>query len=167
MKKVTIIYGSTSGNTQNVAKMIANKIQYINPKAKDVKEVTSADLQEADVLILGTSTWGYGDIQDDWENYLPELEKSNLEGKTIAIFGLGDSDSYSDTFVNGMAAIYNTIKNMKCTIVGEVSTDDYTFDDSESVIDGNFIGLALNEDGESDKTEERITNWLETIKKYL
>ena len=49
-------------------------------------------------------------------------------------------------------------------IVGAVSTDGYTFDESEAVKDGKFVGLALDADNESDKTEERISNWVEQIR---
>ena len=60
-------------------------------------------------LILGTSTWGFGDLQEDWDAFLGSLTKMNLTGKTIALFGLGDSSTYSDTFVDGMGIIYRAL----------------------------------------------------------
>ena len=45
-----------------------------------------------------------------------------------------------------------------------VGTDGYTFDESASVVDGKFVGLAIDEDNESDKTEERINAWVEQLK---
>ena len=52
-------------------------------------------------------------------------------------------------------------------MVGEVSTEDYSFDDSEAVVDGKFVGLALDDVNEDDKTEGRIDAWLEEIKPAL
>ena len=48
-----------------------------------------------------------------------------------------------------------------------VSTEGYTFDDSDAVVDGKFVGLALDEVNEDDKTEERVDAWLEAIKPSL
>jgi flavodoxin I len=51
--------------------------------------------------------------------------------------------------------------------VGAVSTDGYTYDDSEAVVDGKFVGLALDEVNEDDKTDERIDAWLDSFKSEL
>ena len=82
----------------------------------------------------------------------------------MALFGLGDSSSYSDTFVNGIALLYNAIKDKGATIVGAVDASDYTYDDSEAVQDGKFIGLALDEDNESSKSDIRIEAWVANLK---
>jgi len=80
------------------------------------------------------------------------------------VFGCGDSESYSDTFCGGMKELYDAAEAAGATMVGNnVSTDGYTFDDSESVVDGHFIGLALDDVNEDDKTEERINAWIPTL----
>ena len=81
--------------------------------------------------------------------------------------GCGDAESYSDTFCGAMAEIYNVVKEGGANVIGEVSTDGYTFEDSEAVVDGKFVGLALDDVNEDDKTEERIDAWLENIKASL
>ena len=88
----------------------------------------------------------------------------DVNGKTIALFGMGDSSSYSDTYCNGMGILFEKFSAKGAKIVGAVSTDGYTFDESEAVKDGKFVGLALDADNESDKTEERISNWVEQIR---
>ena len=163
MSKIAIIYGSSSGNTQNVAETMAEKLSGEDVTLLDVAKVNIKDIEEYPNLILGTSTWGLGDLQDDWETFLPKLASTNLQNKTIALFGLGDSGSYPDTFVDGMGIIYNTIKDKNIDLIGKVSVDDYEFDDSKAVNNGVFVGLALDEDNESDKTDERISGWLAEI----
>lgn len=162
MEKTVILFGSTTGNTENIADTIAEKI------GNGIGKVNVAGLSVDDIkgyknIIIGVSTWGIGDLQDDWDEFLPQFAGSDLSGKTIAFYGLGDADGYPDSFVDGIGIIYEEIKDKGCTVVGQVDTDDYTFDDSKAVFDGKFIGLPLDEDGESDKTEGRIDKWISQI----
>lgn len=167
MKKTSIIYGSTTDNTKEAAKLIAAQLQEFSPETKDVAKCGVEDFTAADCLILGTSTWGSGDLQDDWYDMLPKLKATDFSGKTVALFGLGDSDSYPDTFVDGIGELYEFFSQRGAKIVGAVSTSGYTFDDSRAVVGGEFVGLPLNADSESDQTDERIANWTNSLKAHL
>lgn len=164
MKSTIVIYGSTTGTCEAIAEKIASKI---GASTLNVQNLDSDVISRYDNLILGTSTWGSGEMQDDWYDGLPKLQNANLSGKTIAIFGCGDADSYGDTFVGGMAEIYNGVKDSGAKIIGAVSVDGYTFDGSEAVIDGKFVGLPLDDVNECEKTDSRIDAWLEQIKPNL
>ena len=85
------------------------------------------------------------------------------KNKTIALFGCGDCSTYRDTFVGGIGELYNGIKDSGAKFIGSVETDGYTFDDSEAVIDGKFIGLPLDDIHEDDKTDTRIEAWIAQI----
>ena len=98
---------------------------------------------------------------------LKTLQGADLSGKTIALFGCGDCSTYSDTFVGGIGELYNGIKDSSAKFIGSVETDDYTFDDSEAVIDGKFIGLPLDDINEDDKTDTRIEAWIAAISPSL
>lgn len=164
MNKTAVFFGSTTGNTETIAKQIAVKLNADIYNVADNPIDKIADYQN---LIFGTSTWGLGDLQDDWDSFLPKLAKADLTGKTIALFGLGDSSSYPDTFVDGMGAIYDAIKNKACTIVKVINTTEYNFSDSKAIVDGNFVGLPLDEDNESNLTNTRIDKWIEEIKQFF
>lgn len=164
MSKTLVVYGSSTGTCEGIANTIAEKL---SAEVVNVANLTKEQAEAADNLILGTSTWGAGDMQDDWYDGLDTLKGCDLAGKKIALFGCGDSASYSDTFCGGMREIYDGLQDKGATFIGSVSTDGYTFDDSASVEDGKFIGLALDEDNESDKTEDRINAWIEQIKPEL
>lgn len=127
-------------------------------------EIESAGLG---ILLLGTSTWGEGELQDDWYDAIKMIKTADLNGKIVALFGCGDSESYCDTFCDGMGVIYDQLKNSGCTFVGAVSADGYSYSSSIAIIDGKFVGLALDDVNESGKTEERINSWVEEIKKNL
>jgi flavodoxin I len=164
MSKIAILYGTSTGAT----KIVAEKIQKAIGEGDlyDVAGASADQFQPYSFLILGASTTGYGELQEDWDSFLPKFAGLDFSGKKVALFGLGDGSSYADTFVNGMGQIYEALKD-KAEIVGAVSTEGYTFDDSEAVVDGNFVGLALDEDNEYDQTDARVEAWVEGLKQYL
>ena len=131
--------------------------------AINVTDFNADVIAENDNLILGTSTWGAGEVQDDWYDGINAIQAADLSGKTVAIFGCGDSASYSDTFCGGMAVIYNAVKAAGANVVGAVDASKYTYDDSEAVVNGQFVGLALDNDNEDDKTDSRIESWIAAI----
>jgi flavodoxin I len=163
MGKTLIIYGSTTGNTQLAAEAISKKLAGLYPELIDASKASKADLTDVSNLILGASTWGAGDLQDDWENYLPKLSALDLSGKKIALFGLGDAASYPGTFVDAIGIIYDAIKDKGCELVGRTSTQGYTFEDSKALDSGSFLGLVLDEENDGNLTEERISKWASEI----
>ena len=162
MKKTIVVFGSSTGTCEEITNTIAGKL---GVEAINVTDFTEDTIAENDNLILGTSTWGAGDVQDDWYDGIDLLKKADLSNKTVAIFGCGDAESYSDTFCGGMKELYDACKG--ANILPGVSADGYTYDDSDAVVDGKFVGLALDNVNEDDKTEERIDAWLEAIKPSL
>jgi len=164
MSKVAIIYGTSTGTTE----AIALKVKKILTAADifDVARLSLEQIKPYDFYILGTSTTGFGDLQNDWDEFLPQFSSLDFTGKKIALFGLGDSSSYSDTFANGMSQLYKELKD-KAEIVGSVSTEGYEYENTESTANGKFVGLVIDEENESDKTDNRLNAWIEDLKKYL
>ena len=154
MKKTVIIYGSSTGTCEELASRIGARLG-----VDDVIGVGDLD----DSVIVGTSTWGAGEMQDDWYDGVRTLRGADLSGKTVALFGCGDSESYPDTFVGGMGELYQAVVGAGAHVVGAVPVDGYTFDSSDAVVDGHFVGLALDEVNESDKTDARIDAWAAAI----
>ncbi len=164
MKTTVVIFGSSTGTCEAIAQKIASKL---GCKSINVQDLTADDIAGNENLILGTSTWGAGELQDDWYDGLKILRDADLSGKTIALFGCGDCSSYSDTFVGGIGELYNAIKGSGANFVGQVDTDGYTFDDSEAVVDGKFIGLPLDDINEESMTDGRIDSWIAAISPSL
>ncbi len=166
MGKTAVFFGSTGGMTQSVARKIAFKLE-VGDAVFNVAETSASEVEDFDNLILGTSTWGFGDLQDDWEDFLPDLARKDLKGKTIALFGLGDGMSYPDSFVDGMGTIYESLMDKGCTMVGAMDTDGYNFDESKAVVGGKFVGLPIDEENEFELTAERIENWTRALTPFL
>lgn len=163
MNKTCIIFGSSTGTCEELASRIASKLGVDSSDVLEAASISPEQLDGYQNLVLGTSTWGAGELQDDWYDGIAVIKKTNLSGKTVAIFGCGDSESYSDTFCGAMAELYNAAKEAGANVIGSVSTEGYTFDDSDAVIDGKFIGLPLDEVNEDNKTDERIDAWVSEI----
>lgn len=166
MNKIGIFYGSSGGNTEGVAKNIAKQLGVADGDIHDVGKAQVAQLSAYDTLLFGTSTWGIGDLQDDWEGFVVKLTPADLSGKKLALFGCGDSSGYSDSFCDAMGKIYQAVKD-NATIVGFTPVDGYTFDSSEAVVDGRFVGLPLDEDNESNLTGSRIEAWIAQLKNEI
>jgi flavodoxin I len=163
-KKIGIFYGSSTGQTE----MVAEKLQQLlGEEISDLYNVDSAtgkDLTRYPYLVLGTPTWGMGEMQDDWEDFADILEKTSLKGKKVALFGLGDQDTYPDSFADGVGMLYKMIGE-KTQVVGKWPTAGYQFNESEALKDNNFVGLILDQENQASKTIERLEKWVKLLKK--
>ncbi|MBK1665216.1 flavodoxin [Rhodospirillum rubrum] len=158
---ITIIYGSDGGTTQGVAKRIASQLQ---ARVVDIKAATTDDLEGCDLLILGAPTYGLGDLQYDWDSKLKLLGAAKLTGKKVALFGTGDQTNYPDSFVDAMGILYDQVVAQGATVVGFTPTHGYDYTHSLAERDGQFVGLALDEDNQPSLTGKRIAAWVDHLK---
>lgn len=161
MKKVGIFYGSESGNTQEVCKKIASELGD-SAEIFDIAKVDKDTILGFENLIFASATYGSGDLQDDWEKALKNLSESDFSSKVVALVGVGDGDSYGDTFVESIYHLYQVVKSAK--VVGRVSKEGYIFEESLAVDGDEFLGLAIDEENQSELTEGRVKAWVEQIK---
>lgn len=159
-KKIAIVYGTNKGNTKGVAEKIAAKLK--DATVLNISDIHVADLAPYDYLILATSTIGHGDLIKPWKEKVEELKNFDFSGKTVALVGLGNSKYHGDTFAQGVSHLYKLLKD-KVKIEGATSPEGYTFETTESLIDGKFVGLIIDQDNESGKTEGRIDAFLKAL----
>ncbi|TNE76751.1 MAG: flavodoxin [Gammaproteobacteria bacterium] len=172
MARIGIFFGTDTGKTRKVAKMIKNKFDDDTmAKPVNINRCSADDISGYEYLILGTPTLGEGLLpglsadceNESWEEFLPQLEDLDFTGKTVAIYGLGDQVGYGEEFLDAMIEIYDCVKERGAKVVGEWPTDGYEFEHSESIVDGKFVGLALDLDNQANLTEERLNRWLQQI----
>lgn len=164
MKKIGVFYGSTSGNSEVAAQEIQKEFGADLASVIDVSDAKASDIEQYTNIIFGCSTQGIGDLEYDFEDFMSELEAANLQGKKVALFGLGDQASYPDSFVDSIGLIYEALKDKGCEIVGKTSTDGYDYDESRGEVDGQFMGLALDEENQGDLTHGRIKSWVAKLR---
>ncbi len=159
-KSIKVIYGSSTGNTQRAAEAVAAGLGGSAVNITDAK----ADDFSADLLILGTSTWGYGEMQDDWQNGMAKLDAADLAGRKVALFGLGDASGFADTYLNAMGELADKVKASGGEIVGRWSSAGYPHSGSTAEEGDSFVGLALDDDNEPAETPGRIERWCLQLK---
>ena len=106
------------GTTEALAKRIAQKLNLPSTDIYNVAEVSADRVKDYDLLLLGSSTWGDGDLQDDWSDFVEQLKVMDLSGKRVALFGCGDSVSYPDTFCDALSVLHDDLAGTGCTFVG-------------------------------------------------
>ncbi len=169
MKKIAIVYWPLQGNVSNAAKKIHN---LISDKADlfDLASFSSREVKNYDYFIVGSSTvgadaWQDANTSDKWLPFFKqmEFEEVSMNGKKVALFGLGDQILYPDHFVDGMAILKKEFETLGASVHGEWPSDGYEHTGSKAEKNGKFFGLALDEDNQDNQTEARALKWLQQL----
>ncbi|WP_458396742.1 flavodoxin [Campylobacter sp.] len=155
-----VIFGSTMGNAEEAANKIAANLGI--DTVLNIAETSADEINGFDKLIIGSSTWGSGDLQDDMDAF--DFSELNLSGKTVALFGVGDSSSYDDTYCDALGILFDKCSELGANIVGATAAPSFDFTDSKASKDGGFVGLALDFDNYGDQVDEQIANWCDQIR---
>ncbi len=164
---VAVIYGSTTLNTEFVAQRLLRAFGESVADLHNIRELDPQLIANRSSLVFVTSTWGAGDLQDDWEDFLPRLGDIDMSGKTVALVGVGDQENYPDAFCDSIRILYDFVVSRGAAVVGETGTEGYKFRFSRAVRDGMFVGLVLDEDSQSSMTDERILLWVQQVRPHL
>ncbi len=116
------------------------------------------------MLILGIPTWDFGEIQEDWEAIWDQLDSLNLDGKIIAMYGMGDQFGYGEWFLDALGMLHDKLAPKGVPFIGYWPTEGYEFTSKKPIIaDGQlFVGLALDETNQYDLSEERLEQLVRT-----
>ncbi|MCH5247992.1 MAG: flavodoxin [Muribaculaceae bacterium] len=168
MKKIGIFYGSTTGTTAKVARKIGAALNVDPNDIHDVSNVGPAAVGEYELLLLGTSTWGNGEVQTDWYDFGEGMKALSLKGKKIAFFGCGN-EKMKKTFCNGIERVYDYVKDTGADFIGEFNAEGYTFENSAARDEKTSLmrGLVLDEGNEAKLTDSRIKEWTALLTKEI
>jgi flavodoxin II len=174
--KIGLFYGSTTCYTE----IVAEKIQVLlsaDPSLPDGSSVTLHNIKDQpltlmsdyDLLILGISTWDFGELQEDWEAHWDDIKDVDLNGKIVAIYGMGDQLGYAEWFQDAVGMLHQAIAPQDCVRIGFWPTEGYDFIASKAATeDGEwFYGLALDEENQYDLTDQRLNDWLTQLMNEL
>ncbi len=170
MAKAGIFVGSSGGITLGAAEQL--KELFENSELINMEEDYDGleQFDEFDVLLIGSSTWGQGDVQRDWVDPLFEMqnEEPDFSGKKVAFFGAGDQESHPEEFVTALGKMKDIFTKLGAdTEYGYTSAEGYTFKYSYAQKDGRFCGLAIDDINQEDLTQERVFNWAQQLKKEM
>lgn len=119
MPKAIIVYGSTMGNTETLANTIEDVFENdgIEVTVSNVTDTAPHELMEYDIILFGSSTWGDGELQDDFVPFHEEVKSIALDGKKGASFGCGDSNF--PNFCNAVYILEDCLRQCGVTIVAD------------------------------------------------
>ncbi len=167
MADVRLFYGSTTGNTQEVAQLIQTIMGEELASVTDIANASAEDLEGADALVLGVSTWDDGNLQNDWATFWPQMDEIDFRGKRVALFGLGDAEAFSGLFVNALRLLYDKVVDQGAEVVGACPTEGYVFESSAAVENGQFVGLVIDQNNAADQTVARVGEWVAQVRPLL
>jgi len=144
--KTLILYGSSTGNTEQLAATLRDDLSDKGLKAelKEVVEVNSELIKEQELLLLGCSTWGEGELQEDFEEFYDNLEEYSFQGKQFAVFGPGDEESYPDTFCAAIDILEEKLSGLGATKITAGLKIDENDGDGEKLL-SNWADRLLDE----------------------
>ncbi|MBT3046840.1 MAG: flavodoxin [Candidatus Thiodiazotropha sp.] len=176
MHKIGIFFGTDSGTTRLIAKRIARNLksrlgEQVAAKPVNVNRIEADRLLAYQALILGTPTYGEGLLpgkengteESSWAEFLPQLASKDFSGIRIALYGLGDQETYPTHFADAIMHLYEFFDARGAEMVGGCDIEGYEFKRSKAVVNGRFVGLVLDQHLQHLLTDQRIDSWLDEI----
>lgn len=163
MTPIGLFYGTNTGFTGLVTDIFVEEFVMVAPNLLTLHDISVDPLEKMldyEYLIIGCPTWNVGHLQDDWDDHFIELDDLDLSGKKVAIFGLGDQFGYPENYCDAIGILGRKFRERGAELVGFTSTEGYQFSYSVGVEDGQFMGLALDEENESDRSHDRVIDWI-------
>lgn len=169
MLPIGLFYGSTTCYTEMVAEKIQAAIGEDIVSLHNIKDESLNKIDNYDVLILGISTWDYGELQEDWESHWEDVLNLDLSGKVVALYGMGDQVGYPDWYQDALGMLYQQLQPTGAHIIGFWPNTGYQFNASKALNEDKtkFVGLAIDDENQYQLTDERIALWTKQIKHEL
>jgi flavodoxin I len=165
MNKTGIFYSFNSKKTAKAAEKIVQEFgEDFKIVPVNAEELTEDVFLSFDNLILGVPTWFDGELPNYWDEFVPALEDLNLKKKTIAIFGLGNQVEYPENFGDAVGIMAALVKARGAKVIGHTPIDGYHYESSKAEVDGEFVGLLLDQETQPRLSKERIAKWVENLK---
>lgn len=176
--RIGIFFGTETGTTRLVAKKIHARLgEALAARPLNVNRIEPADLLRHDALILGTPSYGVGQmpgrsagcLESNWEEFLARMPAGvSLAGKRVALFGLGAQERYAERFASSLRRLHDVLVDWGAEVVGGGwSTEGYTFEHSDAVRDGRFVGLVIDQRTQGMHTEARLDAWVAQVRPWL
>lgn len=169
MQRIGLFYGSTTCYTEMAGEKMKAAIEANGDFVVDmcnIKDVALADVAQYDKVILGISTWDFGELQEDWESHWDEAAQINWTDKTVALYGLGDMYGYADWFQDALGMLHDVVVAAGAHVCGYwPNTAEYEFNQSKALTDDRefFVGLALDDENQFEQTDARVAKWIDGV----
>jgi flavodoxin I len=166
MPTIGLFYGSSTGNTEAVSFQMKEEIDSRDNWSAEVHNIgaTSPEkMLEYDYMIMGIPTWNTGELQDDWDIFLPNFGNMDMSGKKVAMFGLGDQNGYGYNFLDALGLLADEVLKANGFVLGMWKTEKYEYEESKAEIEDHFMGLGVDQEGQNEMTTQRIKDWVKQV----
>ncbi len=163
--KIGLFYGSTTCYTEIVAEKIQAIIGADLVDIFNIKDQSLTLCLDYDLIILGISTWDYGQLQEDWESIWSDINQLDLSDKIVALYGMGDQIGYTEWFQDALGMLHEQVTAQGANMIGYWPNQGYEFAASKALTadESQFVGLSLDEDTQYNLTDERLDVWCEQV----
>jgi len=167
--KIGLFYGSTTCYTEIAAEKIQENLTLFPVELHNIKDIALNVINNFDIIILGISTWDYGELQEDWEAKWEDISTVDLNNKVVALYGMGDQIGYTDWFQDALGMLHEQVQAGGAYSIGFWPNEGYEFNQSKALTEdkSQFVGLSLDEDNQYDLSDERIQLWCKNVEKEL
>ena len=167
MTLAKIVFASMTGNTEEIADIVADKFRDLGVEV-EVDECTTVDAEdflEADIAVVATYTYGDGELPDEIVDFYEDLAGLDLNGKIYGVVGSGDTfyDEFCkavDDFDRVFAAT-GAVKGSECVKV-DLSAEDEDIEKLEA-----FAEEVVAKSKEASMELEKIRQEIDSIDKEL
>lgn len=174
MNRIGLFFGTETGSTRLVAKKMQKMLgDELCDKPLNVNRIAPEEMLKYDALILGTPSYGVGEIpgngvsgcfEPNWAEFFAKMPGNpDFSGKRVAFFALGAQERYADRFCSSLLPLVEKFKAWGAEVIGDWPTAGYSFDQSAAVVDGRFLGLIIDQRTQGMFTEGRIDSWLAQV----
>ncbi len=166
---IGLFYGSTTCYTEMAAEKIKTQLELLDAELVvhmfNIKDTPLSEIDRYDNVLLGISTWDFGELQEDWESKWEDIAAVGFTDKKAGIFGLGDQLGYAEWFQDAVGMLHDVIVPNGADIVGYWPNEGYDFIASKALTDDGtfFVGLSLDDENQYDETDARISAWCEQV----
>ena len=167
--RIGLFYGSSTCYTEMAAEKIAQAINSLSgTELVNLHNIASDPIElmaDYQFLILGIPTWDYGELQEDWESNWDAIDRLDVSGKQVALYGLGDQIGYPEWFQDALGYLWVKMVNLGADTAGTWPNQGYSFEQSKALTeDGKFfVGLPLDDENQFELTDDYIAQWCQQI----
>ena len=107
-------------------------------------------------------------MHKSWWAQSDDLSALDLDGKTVALFALGDQKHHGGTFAGAAWVLHQLWSQTGASVVGETIFDGYLPEKCTHLTVGQVLpGLLIDHVGQRNLTHDRIVKWTEQIRKIF